>query len=171
MIFGIIIFVVVFIIAALILYNKFETDTAFMIFASFAFGSIIGCVSMLVSHSIYTSNQKYELVPQSEQEIYSLDTATGISGLFTLGKTSIDSRVIYYYYIENDGFFELSYVDASKARIKQTNDCAPKIVVGRYEPSNYNWFWSFGSDIDLKIITTIYIPEGSIVEHYNANVT
>lgn len=104
-----------------------------------------------------------ESVAVSKREIYSLADNTGAEGRFLLGGGSINTEMYYFYYIKVQGTFKIHKVKADDVFLHE--DDIKKAYVEEREmravhPKNW-WLLNIPSTE-----THIYVPKGTVVQHY-----
>lgn len=125
------------------------------------FFSIVACSSVSEIHLADEEYFEYQL--EETIDIYSLRTSDELNGMFVLGTGSISTKAKYYMVVKTNLGYQIKDIDVSKAYILYTK-YQPHIEVythSGYKTAKAKWFTT-GATTYYKI----YIPEGSIIEHY-----
>lgn len=114
-------------------------------------------------------------------EIYSIGLHNNVSGQFSLGCGSVESKPVYYYYRKKNGGYVLDRVNAEQCTIVETNSKKPSLKHVKYKKvgeagwykravfGNNEDFWRPCDDNERTVEYIIYIPVGSIMQNYNIN--
>lgn len=103
---------------------------------------------------------------------------TTIDGHFVLGCGNIEGKDVYRFYIDNDGVYQLDYLDADKSYVKEI-DGEPYVeyYISMKANGTPTWFERalFGNKWEKFMITpakrsgVLYIPKGSIMQQFDMN--
>ena len=150
-------------------FHKHFEEPIVIILGILFIGTLLAGGTMAISDAAAKKKAEIELVETDITDIYSLNLASTVSGSFTLGTGSVESNFVYAFYIKDDqDLYELRYVKAKITSLKETNERHPCIVCYRERYAKKNWLTMFG---EIWLGTTkyiIYVPEGTMVEVYNA---
>lgn len=116
---------------------------------------------MVIGIMLPLSTTKVEETP-----LKALSLSNGQSGTFFLGTGVIKDKIKYIYYLDNGGRYELKTIDADDADIVEY-DGEPKMVKEHLSPPS--WWLPAMDDFDWNI--TFYVPEGSITDTYELDVS
>lgn len=99
-------------------------------------------------------------------KISSLQDNSQISGDFFLGSGSVDGKMKYCFYTEENGLFTFNKINTDNAKIKYT-DGQPQITIYTkgLKKSWINWF-AIDFDLDKKTYL-IEVPKGTVNNNYN----
>lgn len=115
-----------------------------------------------ISAASYCAAEKQSVVV-SKQEIYSLADNTGAEGRFLLGGGTIKTEMYYFYYIKVRGTFKIHKVKADDVFLHEddiTKAYVEEREIRAVHPKNWLLF-------DLPSTEThIYVPKGTVVQHY-----
>lgn len=140
--------------------------------AALLFVFIIGT---FISLPLHVKNMECETKLTCEENIYSLDGNSVVSGVFAIGTGQVSNDFVYIFYVDNgDGSYKMKYVNAKYCSIIESDTETPNIKFYERVPVNTNWWTGWGNaavklkhkDIYPMIIT---VPVGTVKHSYNGN--
>lgn len=139
--------------------------------------SLFLCVAISFC-SILTFNASCKIYNylDSETEIYSINSETGIDGNFFLGSGTIESCIYYFYYVKgDDGGIVIEKVKSDDVEIIETYGIYDMGYTKKYLQKTDNnflsWFFGIGETILFqRSKIKIYVPEGTIKYQFDISV-
>lgn len=143
--------------------------------------AIIGVISLLltfVTSEIVESYFSPKVYYEKSEKVYSLNSAPGTSGNFTLGTGSVNSHLVYYYYVEDENGFKIAKsVNAEETLINNTNEKEPQIIRFYYYIDYPNWYTKINYPleernrqyINYKNKPILIVPENAMLQKYQIN--
>lgn len=130
---------------------------------------IILCLIIFASCSVATaaigsvfSEEEY-LYQETSMPIVSLEDNMKQQGKFFLGSGTVNNELHYYFVLKTEHGFKVKNVSAEETEVRY--DSQPHIVIKQATGFKhwYNYIWA----IPIKTQSTIYVPEGTIINNYN----
>lgn len=150
-------------------------------FLDFVFALAVVMSVMLVISGIVTM-QTYHIVPAGvhieNQTIYSIELGSSVHGSFFLGSGNVNGKACYYYYtLEDNGGYTLNEIPTEDAQIFMdiNGNETPYIEIVSAKSTSCSDRFSVEDcvkyDHYLQRKYNIHVPQGAIVQRYNAMVT
>lgn len=150
-----------------------EMGVVWSILVGLFFGFIL---SEMACGLFYTDDSNINVISQNNTNIYSLSGVNGVSGSFTFGTGTVESKPVYYFaYKTGDKEYTINKLSGEDIRFKLDNPQQPYIHTINYVHATKNPD-SFGykyvvTDIvawNLKTRHIVHLPENAIQQSYSA---
>ena len=178
MLFFIVLIIFIFIVGTILV----KLSPAFRDFVDcFGFLAIVFALYMLglLGYKFLSEECSTRIEFEQSEKVYSIGSAAGVAGDFTLGTGKINSQLNYYFFVEKENGYKVAKsINAENTLIKNTDDQEPRLITHHYRIDHPKWvsalLWPIANDtaeprIDSQKQSLLIVPSKAIVQKYQVN--
>ena len=155
------VFLIVFIIAIVrAIYYKDLEELFAGFFLSLICAGFVAVIGMIIGRCLPNDEITYT---ETVTPIVALEDGHSSDDVFFLGSGCINDNLYYYYVTEDSRGYMVKKIKTSEAYVRYDETPRIETLTGRGFKHWYNYIWALPS----KTFTTIYVPEGTILNNFN----